>query len=293
MPVLLRCLSVCMCVVATISHAVAEQKPGSDAAVKFFDSNGVKIAFIDAGVGEPIVFVHGFALNLDVCRGWCDVFGQAGYRTIALDLRGHGQSGTPHEAKVYGAEMADDIVRLLDHLNIRRAHVVGYSLGGAVANKLRERHPDRLITVTLGGVGGDVTKWFEHEFDISKVARSLRSGDGVKVLLREVFGDSLTEAQVQDMNGKILKGQDPLALAAVIDAQAQLNVAKESLKDNRVPTLFVIGELDAQKSSAEEMAAAMNSATLTTFEGRDHMQTPGTPEFLNAILEFIQKNREK
>src|SRR5439155_4720135 len=75
------------------------------------------------------------------------------YRVIALDNRGHGQSGKPHDPKKYGKEMAEDSIRLLDHLKIKKAHVIGYSMGAMIVGNLLANHPDRLLSATLGGAG--------------------------------------------------------------------------------------------------------------------------------------------
>ena len=72
---------------------------------------------------------------------------------IALDLRGHGESGKPHDAAQYGFKMSEDIARLLDHLDLDKAHVLGYSLGAVVTNRFRVKHPNRLLTIILGGQG--------------------------------------------------------------------------------------------------------------------------------------------
>src|SRR5881397_2402529 len=96
---------------------------------QFFDSNGVKIRYTVEGQGEPVLLIHGFTADIE--KQW----GQPGvlkalakdHRVIALDNRGHGKSGKPHDAKMYGKEMVEDAVRLLDHLKIAKAHVVGYS----------------------------------------------------------------------------------------------------------------------------------------------------------------------
>src|SRR4029453_6515858 len=104
-----------------------------------FDSNGVQIQYVDKGRGVPGVLLHGFTGSY--ARHWeapgvLDALKTAGYRVIAMDCRGHGQSGKPHDASQYGVEMVHDVVRLLDHLHIDRAHIVGYSMGGAIANQL-------------------------------------------------------------------------------------------------------------------------------------------------------------
>ena len=75
------------------------------------------------------------------------------YEVIALDVRGHGGSGKPKEQDAYGVEIAEDIIRLLDHLKIQKAHLVGYSMGGMITMKLLTRHPDRVRSAILGGMG--------------------------------------------------------------------------------------------------------------------------------------------
>jgi pimeloyl-ACP methyl ester carboxylesterase len=101
--------------------------PRLSAQDKYFDWNGVTIRYVVQGTGEPVVLVHGLEGSLDnwVKRGILPDLGR-NYQVIALDLRGHGKSGKPHDPKAYGREMALDIVRLLDHLGIARAHIVGF-----------------------------------------------------------------------------------------------------------------------------------------------------------------------
>ncbi len=110
--------------------------PAQDGGV-FFDSDGVRIHYADRGRGEPVVLIHGFTGSY--ARHWesPDVIAaltQAGYRVIAMDCRGHRQSGKPTGASDYGLELVRDAGRLLDYLGIERAHVVGYSMGGVSSN---------------------------------------------------------------------------------------------------------------------------------------------------------------
>ncbi|MCJ7527412.1 MAG: alpha/beta hydrolase, partial [Methyloceanibacter sp.] len=105
-----------------------------------FDSDGVRIAYIDEGEGEPILLIHGFASN--IAANWCDAgwvrtLTEAGRRVVAYDNRGHGQSEKLYDPSLYGAPlMAEDARRLLDHLAIARADVMGYSMGGRIATFL-------------------------------------------------------------------------------------------------------------------------------------------------------------
>src|SRR5438067_2910932 len=121
----------------------------------FFDSNGVKIHYSVHGKGEPVLLIHGFTVSYPlqwVYPGISSALAK-NYQVIGLDCRGHGRSGKPHDPKKYGMEMGEDAIRLLDHLDIRSAHLVGYSMGGFITLKLLALHPDRFLTATAGGAG--------------------------------------------------------------------------------------------------------------------------------------------
>src|SRR5664279_1068036 len=97
-----------------------------------FRHGEVEIAFLDEGEGEPIVLVHGFASNKQVNwvhPGWVATLTRAGRRVIALDNRGHGASSKLYDpASYHSATLAEDVRALLDHLAIRDADVMGYSM---------------------------------------------------------------------------------------------------------------------------------------------------------------------
>ena len=122
---------------------------------KYFDGNGVRLRYVEAGRGEPVILVHGFTESLEAA-GWVspgaifDVLSRD-FHVVAFDTRGHGKSDKPHDVGRYGAEMVEDVARLLDHLGIRAAHLVGYSMGGYLVAKFAAKHPDRVLTATFGG----------------------------------------------------------------------------------------------------------------------------------------------
>ena len=128
----------------------------SDAAAeeRFFTSDGIQIHFVDEGRGTPVLLIHGYTSDIDGGwrnRGVIDALISDGYRVIAYDNRGHGKSDKPKDVSMYGVNMVEDGRRLLDYLDIDQAHVVGYSMGARFANKLRELHPDRVMSLTVGG----------------------------------------------------------------------------------------------------------------------------------------------
>jgi len=120
-----------------------------------FNSGGVKIHYAVQGFGEPVILIHGLYANARL--NW-SVPGTSAllakhFEVITPDCRGHGRSGKPTADDAYGINMVADIVRLMDHLNIRGARVAGYSMGGMITMKLAITHPDRVSTAAICGMG--------------------------------------------------------------------------------------------------------------------------------------------
>src|SRR5262249_18471260 len=128
---------------------------GEKPSIHTFDSKGVKIAYFVQGKGEPVILIHGWMSSAGV--NWSlpgtTAFLAKDFQVIALDMRGHGLSGKPTKEEDYGLEMVGDIARLMDHLKLKKAHIVGYSMGGMVAANFIVKHPDHVLSGTLGGMG--------------------------------------------------------------------------------------------------------------------------------------------
>jgi len=122
-----------------------------------FTNGDVEIAYLDEGEGEPIVLVHGFASTKEINwaqPGWIGTLNRAGRRAVALDNRGHGASSKLYDPAAYhSAAMADDVRALLDHLKIERADIIGYSMGARITAFLAVKHPERVRSAILGGLG--------------------------------------------------------------------------------------------------------------------------------------------
>lgn len=121
-----------------------------------FHNGDVEIAYLDEGEGDPIVLVHGFASSKTVnwvYPTWVSELRKHGYRVVALDNRGHGNSEKLYDPESYHVGiMAGDITALMDHLKIERADIMGYSLGGRMTAWLAHRVPQRLRSAILGGI---------------------------------------------------------------------------------------------------------------------------------------------
>lgn len=261
---------------------------------KFFDSNGVQIRYVEEGSGAPVVLVHGYGSSIE--GNWIDtgVFANIAndHRVIALDNRGHGKSGKPHDVKAYGNEASEDVVRLMDHLKIQRAHIVGYSMGGMIVIKMLTTHPDRFLTATLGGMGLRQRVSADDE----KRAVETEQGDFRGLILATWPADQpppTDEVMRQQSQAIIARGNDPVALAQVVRGFRGLAVTAAQMSAVGVPTQAVVGSADPYLAAVKDLNAAMPSLKVTVVDGATHAGdrgTPRRPEFVKGIREFIGKS---
>lgn len=272
-----------LCVLAFSSFTVAEDQ--------FFDSNGVKIHYIVEGQGDPVVLVHGFTASIPVQWGLPGILSKLSkdYQVIALDNRGHGKSDKPHDPAKYGPEMVADVIRLLDHRKIRKAHVVGYSMGGFMTTYLLTAYPDRVITATLGGAGWSKADDARLNF-MAELADSLDAGKGIGPLIVQLTPADRpkpTEEQINTINQMLMLTNDSKALACCIRGMKGLAVTEEKLRDNKVPTLALIGAQDPLKVGVDEMQKVMANLTVDVIQGTDHMTAFRSPVFIDGLLAFL------
>jgi pimeloyl-ACP methyl ester carboxylesterase len=122
----------------------------------------------------------------------------AGHQVIAVDLPGHGKSESPEKPEAYGLQLVEDVALLLDHVKVKRAHVVGYSLGGMVALKFASSHPDRVQSLFLGGMG-----WLREGSPLQKVWENMRPGpDGCPraAFFQNIGKLALSEAELKKIS---------------------------------------------------------------------------------------------
>jgi pimeloyl-ACP methyl ester carboxylesterase len=259
---------------------------------KFFDSNGVKIHYEVTGAGEPVVLIHGFSANIQAQWGLPGILNKLAkqYQVVAMDNRGHGKSDKPHDPKQYGPEMIADVLRLMDHLNLPKAHVVGYSMGGFMTGYLVTHYPDRVITATLGGAG-----WRKPDDArlavMDQLADSLDEGKGIGpliVLLTPANRPKPTDEQIEAINSMLMLTNDAKALAACVRGMAGMSVTEAQWRANKVPTLALIGSDDPLKVGVDELAEVSPTLKVEVLDGADHMTTFQRPQFVEDLQEFIE-----
>lgn len=267
---------------------LAEARPAS----RYFMSAGVPIHYTDVGRGAPVVLVHGFAVSGElnwrlpgVTRALARDF-----RVISVDLRGHGRSGKPHSPGDYGANLTLDLLRLLDHLELGRAHLVGYSLGGFIVLKLAVMAPERLLSASILGAGWEPPGNSALMAALPRLADSLEAGRGVGPI-----SGNLGEGRLQPGVGHRLWVKlmtryfnDQRALIGIIRSVPELVVSEEALRDLTVPLCSIVGSRDPLIESARALAAVVGDHASTVIPDADHIQAPGRPELHAALREFLE-----
>lgn len=256
----------------------------------FFDSDGVKIHYIVEGKGEPVVLIHGFAASIQQNWGAPGVVKALaeGYQVIALDNRGHGQSDKPHGNAAYGLKMNDDVIRLMDHLKIRKAHIVGYSMGGFMTDRLLMDHPERFLTATLGGAG-----WMKASDDpaaMDVLATSLEQGKGIApliVLLNPKGQPPPTEQAIEATNKMFMATNDSLALAGVTRGMTGFAVPEDKLRRNAIPVLSLIGEVDPLKDGVDLLDGVLANLKIVVIPKANHLSAVSNPTFVTSLKAFL------
>jgi pimeloyl-ACP methyl ester carboxylesterase len=263
--------------------AVAEADIEAPANVKHGDftaSDGVRIHWMEAGSGPPVVLLHGYTSCCDASWFADGVAKELArdHRVIGIDARGHGRSEKPHDpAKYDGDRMPRDVMEVLDHLGVGRAHFHGYSMGGGIVAHLMARWPDRFITASFGGSG-------VREEDAALAAQAAE---------RDPKGhDPQQEAGQAHLRERADRDGD--ALKAVQDGR----VARPStappldLASIHFPIQAINGEFDAPISKTQRLAREARDFTAVILPGRGHNTVttwPFTPpQYVAEIASFVR-----
>ncbi|EFO30619.1 alpha/beta hydrolase fold protein [Roseibium sp. TrichSKD4] len=245
-----------------------------------FSYDGIDLAYLDEGEGEPILLIHGFASNKQVnwvYPGWVDTLVKSGRRVIAIDNRGHGESIKFHDPDAYGAPMmAEDAYELIKHLGLDQVDVMGYSMGARISAFLALKHPEKVRRVIFGGLGYGMISGIGDPEPIAGALETDRIQD------------------ISDRTGRAFRafaeqtGSDRLALAACMRSSRQ-KISEEEVSGIAVPALVAVGTKDDIAGSAQQLADLMLNADVLDIPGRDHMVAVGDKVYKQGVLDFLSR----
>ena len=289
-------LSITVCLLIMAGATFADNKPSED---YMTTSDGVKIHYYVMGKGTPVVLIHGYTGT-----AWGNWFSNGiaqalakNHMVVALDCRNHGKSDKPVPS---GPGKAQDVIELLDHLKIKKAHIHGYSMGGGITGQLLALVPDRFITAAFGGSGiAEVDAEMRAKTPADKQGRDPREEEASRTLRvhRAMdLGMSKEEAEKQAATppaARTAVGPGPAAPAATPPRTGpQLDLTKLN-----IPMLAINGEFDRPNAKTTRIAREVKNFTNVVLPGKSHLTAIMAgympKEYLESLVKFINANDPK
>ncbi|MBX3432859.1 MAG: alpha/beta hydrolase [Pirellulales bacterium] len=278
-----------------LTTALATSAVAAPAADQFFDSDGVKIRYVDQGPrdGEPLLLIHGFAANVEFQWGPILPTLTKERRVVAFDCRGHGKSDKPRDAEAYGLHMVKDAERLLAHLEIDQADVLGYSMGAGLAGRFAMLYPQRTRALVMGGAGLMPDAAFTAVF--TELATTLENEGSMAPLVRALTPPGAPQPsnfQVRSADVMMMGMNDSRALAAMVRGflpmlAADAKEPPEHWRQITAPTLAIVGGADPLAPSVRRSVAMLPDAKLVVIPQADHVTAVLAPQFVKSVDEFL------
>jgi pimeloyl-ACP methyl ester carboxylesterase len=299
MPTSFRVSAALLCLSAASLTGCARQAPApaspvlasvaprrlTDARDQFLTVGDVRLRYREFGRGEPVVLLHGYAVSLDIWN-WLGDSLALNHRVIALDERGFGQSSKFAEPARYGRAMGEDVVALLDQLHIKRAHLVGHSMGALVAGFVAAYHPERVATASL--LGGpfypDSAAFAGHT---ARWVTDLENGAGMVAFIRWI-DPTMNDSSVRALDADLMAHNDVASLKAVMRAMGGLVIDANRARSIGVPAVAVVGTNDPLLPQSRAIVSSWPGARLVEVPGATHITVLWNPAVLAAVREQMR-----
>ncbi len=259
---------------------------------------GVRLHYVEAGQGTPLVFVHEFAGDAESWQPQMRFFSRR-YRSIAFNARGYPPSDVPLDVKAYSQQQAaDDIKGVLDHLGIRQAHVCGLSMGGYATLHFGLSYPERALSLVVAGAGYGSEDHVKHQADLDVVVRRLETEGMERVA--DFYGRGPTRVQFiekdpvgwQEFRDRLAAGSAPghaLTLRGVQMLRPSIFDLGDRMAKLPVPTLVMTGDEDEPcLEPGIYMKRKIMTSGLVVFPKSGHAINLEEPDLFNRlVLDFL------
>jgi pimeloyl-ACP methyl ester carboxylesterase len=244
---------------------------------KEFTADGVTLRYRDLGEGDPIIFIHGYTATLESMIGLANAM-PPNFRRVAVDLRGFGRSSKFADPARFGQAMADDVVRLMDHLKITRAHLVGHSLGALVSANVASRYPTRVSSAAL--IAGPF--WVEPKIseESKRWTTDLENGTGLTNFVQWLL-PFMSPQMATATNAGMMKANDLGSLTASMKALPSLAIAGLSKDGDKA--LVIAGTADPLFATSPPFAKLSPGSQLVEVAGANHVSVLTHAETVKAI----------
>jgi pimeloyl-ACP methyl ester carboxylesterase len=286
----------CLLLAASAIFA-ADSKPAED---DMTTSDGVKIHYYVMGKGTPVILIHGYTGT-----AWGNWFANGiaqalatNHMVVALDCRNHGKSDKP---VANGPGKAQDVVELMDHLKITKAHIHGYSMGGGITAQLLAMIPDRFITASFGGSGiQEADPEMREKVPPDKQGRDPQEDEASRTLrIHRAMDLGMSKEEAEKLAAtpppaRTGVGPGPGAPAAAAAARPGPQVDLTKLN---IPMLAINGEYDRPNAKTTRMAREVKNFTNVVLPGKSHLTAIMVgympKEYPESLVKFINANDPK
>jgi pimeloyl-ACP methyl ester carboxylesterase len=244
---------------------------GKPTEADFTVSDGVKIHYYVMGKGTPVILIHGYTGT-----AWGNWFSNGiaqalakNHMVVALDCRNHGKSDKP---VANGPGKAEDVVELMDHLKIKRAHIHGYSMGGGITARLLTLIPDRMITASFGGSGiPEADAEMRAKVPPDKQGRDPQEDEASRTLrIHRAMDLGMSKEEAEKQAATPPPARTPAATPAAATAPARTGPQLDLSKLN-IPMLAINGEFDRPNAKTTRMAREVKNFTNVVLPGKSHL----------------------
>ena len=287
-----------LCILLVVSATFAADNKPTEA--DFTVSDGVKIHYYVMGKGTPVILIHGYTGT-----AWGNWFANGiaqalakNHMVVALDCRNHGKSDKP---VANGPGKAEDVVELMDHLKIKRAHIHGYSMGGGITARLLTMIPDRMITASFGGSGIQETDpEMRAKVPPDSQGRDPQEDQASRTLrMHRAMDLGMSKEEAEKHAATPPPPRTPAAAPASASASTapartgpQLDLTKLS-----IPMLAINGEFDRPNAKTTRMKREVKNFTSVVLPGKSHLTAIMTgympKEYPESLVKFINANDPK
>lgn len=250
---------------------------------KEFTADGVTLRYRELGEGDPIIFIHGYTATLESMFGVANAMPPA-FRKISMDMRGFGRSSKFGDPAKFGQAMADDVVRLMDHLKITRAHLVGHSMGALVSANVAARYPMRVSSVAL--IAGPF--WVEPKIseESKRWTTDLENGAGLTNFVQWLL-PFMSPQMATATNAGMMKANDLGSLTASMRALPKLAVA--GLSKDGGKALIIAGTADPLFETSPPFAKMSPGSQLVEVAGANHVSVLTHAETIKALTAQLSR----
>ncbi|MDO6595544.1 alpha/beta hydrolase [Oceanihabitans sp. 2_MG-2023] len=253
--------------------------------------NDIELDYEDTGKGNVILFLHGLGSTKKDWDAQVPFFSKT-HRVITVDLRGHGDSTKPLDAYSV-ALMTEDVKQFLDRLHIKKATVVGFSMGGAVAFEMASKLPEYIENLVIVNSGPDFNDMGKIGEDLLKNRTAFLETKGIALLAKEISFNMFPEAHQIDMRNKFeerCKKNDYNAYYKTFVTLMDWGLG-DRIKNITIRTLVVASDMDyTPVSFKEKYVNKLQNASLVVINNSRHGVVIDQPDIFNTTLQKFLKN---